>query len=326
MILSSCKKDVQGPTIIEANMIDVPQGFPEPFFPEDNSYSHDRWLLGKKLFYEKDLSRDKSINCASCHKQENGFADNINVSPGVDGAPGVRNASTLSNVAYNPFFLSEGGSATLETQIAIPFQEHNEFDLNILLAAERLNEKPELVKLSQSAYNRAIDPFVITRAIATFERSLLTGNSDYDRYYLQDDSSAMNQSELNGLSIFNGTGKCIACHIGFNFTTYAFENNGLYEVYEDSGRFRLTEVDEDMATFKVPTLRNVEFTAPYMHDGSKETLEDVVEHYSTGIKDHPNTNTILENLNLTEQEKMDLVNFLKSLSDFDFINDPKFQP
>ncbi|MFT5567167.1 MAG: cytochrome c peroxidase, partial [Glaciecola sp.] len=223
-------------------------------------------------------------------------------------------------------FLSEGGSATLETQIAIPFQEHNEFDLNILLAAERLNEKPELVKLSQSAYNRAIDPFVITRAIATFERSLLTGNSDYDRYYLQDDSSAMNQSELNGLSIFNGTGKCIACHIGFNFTTYAFENNGLYEVYEDSGRFRLTEVDEDMATFKVPTLRNVEFTAPYMHDGSKETLEDVVEHYSTGIKDHPNTNTILENLNLTEQEKMDLVNFLKSLSDFDFINDPKFQP
>jgi len=324
---SSCKKEglIDDPMDPEVNMIVVPSGFPDISFPEDNLYSYQRWLLGKKLFFENDLSRDQTINCASCHKQEYAFADNVSFSPGVDNAAGVRNASTLTNVAYNPYFLSEGGTATLETQIAIPIQEHNEFDFNIVLVAERLNLKNELVVLSQSAYGRDIDPFVITRSIATYERSILSGNSAYDKYHFQNNTSALNESELNGMALFNGEAKCNACHNDFNFTNYSFENNGLYEVYEDSGRFRLTELEEDIAKFKVPTLRNVELSSPYMHDGSVNSLENVVEHYSTGIIDHPNKNPILENLNLSEIEKVDLVNFLKSLSDYDFINETKFK-
>ncbi len=301
-------------------------GFPEISFPDDNTYTYNRWLLGKKLFYSTALSRDESISCGTCHIQSNAFADDVAFTPGVDNAPGKRNAPTLTNVAYNPYFLTEGGSATLETQIAIPIQEHNEFDFNIILIAERLNQDEELLELSDLAYGRGFDPFVITRSIANFERSIISGNSNYDKYYYQNNNSILSPSEINGMNLFNGAANCSECHGSFNFTNYSFENNGLYEVYQDSGRYRLTQLEEDIARFKVPTLRNVEYSAPYMHDGSIESLEEVIEHYSTGIQNHPNTNAILQNLYLSQEQKTDLVNFLKTLSDEDFINDQKFQP
>ena len=309
----------------EMPYLEVPRGFPDPVFPEDNAFTADRWILGKKLFYSKALSRDESISCAHCHNQQLGFADDVAVSLGVDGLPGTRNASTLTNVAYQPYFTSEGGVPTLEMQIAVPVQEHNEFDFNMVEIAERLQGHSEWNEMSQDAYGRNIDPFVITRALACFERSLLSGNSPYDQQTYQGIAHALTEEQERGMEIFEGAGMCNQCHQGFNFSNYQFENNGLYDVYADSGRYRLTHLEEDIARFKVPTLRNVEYSAPYMHNGSLETLEDVVEHYSTGIKNHMNKSPMLENLNLSAEQKSDLVAFLKALSDEDFITNIKFR-
>ena len=319
----SCSKSVESELTL--NEITTPYWFPEIDYPEDNTFTNERWELGKKLFYSKALSRDETISCAHCHNQNLAFSDGKKVSDGVDGLLGNRNAPTLSNVAYHPYFTREGGVPTLEMQIAVPVQEHNEFDFNMVELAERLKLDSELNDLAFIAYDREMDPFVITRAIATFERSLISGNSPFDQYYYKGDISKMSTSALRGKDLFFGEAKCSQCHSGFDFTTYDFENNGLYLEYEDSGRFRLTELEGDIARFKIPTLRNVEFTGPYMHDGSINTLYEVVNHYSEGINDHFNKNSELQNLYLSENQKYDLVNFLKSLSDKEFINDPKFK-
>ena len=156
----------------------------------------------------------------------------------------------------------------------------------------------------------------IDRAIACYERTLFTGKSRYDRYVYDGDSSALNASEINGMTMFfNEDADCFHCHVDYNFTDYSFQNNGLYLVYPDSGRARITGRASDVGKFKVPSLRNVELTAPYMHDGSIATLEEVVEHYNSGGQLHPNKSNVVRPKNLTTQQKQDLVNFLKALTD-----------
>lgn len=301
-------------------LLQVPDGFPEPIFPEGNELTEARWLLGKKLFFDPVLSRDSSISCASCHLPQFAFSDTAAFSPGVDGAPGTRNAPSLANVAYHPYFMREGGVPTLEMQILVPIQEHNEFDFNILLIAERLQGDSLYRAMSQTAYGREPDHFVITRAIACFERTLLSGDSAYDRNELT--SAAERGRQL----FFGEKTQCSQCHGGFNFTHYAFENNGLYEEYADPGRFRLTGLEQDRALFKVPSLRNVALTAPYMHDGSLGSLKEVVAHYSSGGAAHPNKSPLIRPLGLSAQERADLVAFLESLTDVTFVNNPKFRP
>jgi cytochrome c peroxidase len=301
-------------------LLQVPDGFPELIFPEGNELTEARWLLGKKLFFDPVLSRDSSISCASCHLPQFAFSDTAAFSPGVDGAPGTRNAPSLANVAYHPYFMREGGVPTLEMQILVPIQEHNEFDFNILLIAERLQGDSLYRAMSQTAYGREPDHFVITRAIACFERTLLSGDSAYDRNELT--SAAERGRQL----FFGEKTQCSQCHGGFNFTHYAFENNGLYEEYADPGRFRLTGLEQDRALFKVPSLRNVALTAPYMHDGSLGSLKEVVAHYSSGGAAHPNKSPLIRPLGLSAQERADLVAFLESLTDVTFVNNPKFRP
>ena len=277
------------------------------------------------LFFDPVLSRDSSISCASCHLPRYAFSDTLTFSPGVDHAPGLRNAPTLANVAYHPYFTREGGVPTLEMQILVPIQEHNEFDFNILLIADRLQRDSIYQKLSWEAYDRAPDHFVITRAIACFERSLLSGNSRYDQYYSQGKSDALSAAELRGMELFfSEKTNCSGCHGGFNFTNYAFENNGLYEEYADPGRFRLTGLEEDRALFKVPSLRNIALTGPYMHDGSLTSLEAIIEHYNSGGKDHPHKKPLIQPLHLSTQERSDLVAFLHSLTDTRFVNNPNY--
>ena len=169
------------------------------------------------------------------------FSDHTPVSFGVEDRLGTRNAPSLANVAYQPYFLREGGVPTLEMQVLVPIQEHNEFDFNIVLLAERLNDDTSYVKMAMNAYNRAPDAFVITRAIACFERSLLSGNSPYDQYIKNNNTNAMTDAQIRGMNLFfSDRTNCSTCHSGFNFTNYAFENNGLYIQYADIGRMRLT--------------------------------------------------------------------------------------
>lgn len=305
----------------------VPNGFPDIDYPADNVYSRERALLGKKLFYEPMLSRDSSVSCQTCHQQDLAFTDGERFSMGIENRKGVRNAPTLANVAYHPYFTREGGVPTLEMQALVPIQEKHEFDFNILRIAERLRENDEYNQLSQQAYGREMDYYVITRALANFQRTLISGNSAFDLFERSNDSSVLTPDARAGMRLFFGEKtKCSSCHGGFNFTNYSFQNNGLKEVYEDEGRFRLTNLESDKATFKVPSLRNVELTAPYMHNGSMESLEQVVEHYSKGGKMHPNQSSLVKPLNLSGHEKRQLVAFLKSLTDYRFLNDPQFKP
>ena len=306
-------------------LMETPLGFPEPTAPEGNEFTKLRWDLGKKLFFDKALSIDNSISCASCHHPELAFSDDKSVSLGVENRAGTRNSPTLANLVYHPYFTREGGVPTLEMQILVPIQEHNEFDFNILLIANRLSQDTTYVRMAQEAYDREPDAFVITRALACFERSLLSGYSLYDQFVNHNKADALSTAQIKGMNLFfSDRTNCATCHSDFNFTNYAFENNGLYEDYEDEGRFKLTGEEADRALFKVPTLRNVAATAPYMHDGSVGTLEDVIEHYNSGGKNHPHKSELIQPLNLSASEKEDLKQFLQSLTDEHFINNPLF--
>lgn len=328
LLLAACRKEEPLPPEPGENpvLLQIPVGFPQPQIPADNALTAERIALGKRLFYDPILSRDSTISCASCHKQSLAFADSTATSPGVEGRPGVRNSPTLANVAYQKTLLREGGLPTLEMQILVPIQEHNEFDFNILSIMERLEKNPEYVQMAQQAYGRKPDPFVITRSIAAFERTLLSGNSAFDQWYFQGKKRALSPEAQRGFALFNSERLgCNQCHSGFLFTNQAVANNGLYETYADPGRMRLTGLESDRAVFKIPTLRNVALTAPYMHDGSLKTLDAVIDHYQTGGRPHPNKSPLLKPFHLTPAERRDLLAFLTSLTDPSFLQNPDFQ-
>jgi cytochrome c peroxidase len=299
---------------------DIPAGFPEVAYPAGNEPTQARWELGKKLFFDPIMSRDLSISCSSCHAPHLAFSDSVPLSPGVDSAAGKRNAPSLTNVAYHPYFTRDGGVPTLEMHILVPIQEHNEFDTNILIIAERMAQDSSYTKMSRAAYDRVPDSFVITRALANYQRSFISGNSPYDQYAFQGKKSALNDLEKEGMDLFfSERARCTSCHGGFNFTDYGFENNGLYVQYADSGRIRFSELETDRDRFKVPSLRNLSYSAPYMHDGSIADLESVIEHYSEGIQPTKNLSNELEPLHFSAREKQQLLAFLMSLNDPSFV-------
>lgn len=304
----------------------IPKGFPIPEIPIDDFPTEAKIFLGKRLFYDPILSSDSTKSCSSCHMAHLAFSDSIALSEGIKQRIGTRNAPSLSNVVYQKALLREGGLPSLEMQVLVPIQEHNEFDENILNIVERLNNSPTYVALSNSAFNRNPDPFVITRSIAAFERTFLSGNSNYDKYTYQGKLLSLTQVEKNGMDLFfSEKTNCSSCHSGFLFSNLSFENNGIYAEYNDPGRKRLTLAEEDEGKFKVPSLRNVEITSPYMHDGSFKTLESVIDHYNSGGFYHKNKNKLIRPLNLTNIEKSELIAFLKSLTDREFINNQLFR-
>ena len=303
---------------LKLNQIEIPFGFPKIIVPEDNPLSEAKIELGKKLFFEKLLSRDSSISCATCHNPKYAFTDGLEKAKGIKDREVSRNTPTLTNIAYNTSFLRDGVNPSLEAQVIVPIHEKNEFDFHILLAAERLKKKKEYVDLSLAAFGEVPNPKVISNAIASFERTLISGNSRYDQFTFQKDSSALSINELRGMHLFNKH-NCVSCHSGFNFTNGEVVNNGLYQHYEDIGKMRVTLDSNDKGAFKVPTLRNVALTAPYMHDGSLKSLEAVVDHYIKGGFDNPNKDNRIKELRLSENDKQDLVAFLKCLTDSSFI-------
>lgn len=304
----------------------IPEGFPSVIFPEGNEYTPQRWALGKRLFYDPILSKQNTISCASCHMAANAFSDTSAFSKGDNNALGKSNAPTLTNIGYHPYFTRAGGVPTLEMQILVPIQEHDEFNTNILDIAERINAIPSYVEQSLNAYGRIPDAFVITRAIANFERSLISGNSSYDRFLLQGKASALSATERKGMNLFfSSKTNCGQCHNGINLTNYSFENNGITPNSWDSGRMRLTKMEIDRDKFKVPTLRNIALTAPYMHDGRFKTLEEVVNHYNLGGAPNKNKSVLIKPLGLSSAEQQALVAFLKTLTDHAFVNNKNFQ-
>jgi len=304
----------------ELSFKSIPKHFPKPIYPANNQLTIDRVELGRKLFFDKILSRDRTVSCATCHKPELAFTDGLPKGVGIKNRIVSRNTPTLTNVAYqNLGMMHDQGVPTLEMQILVPVQEKKEFDFNLKLIATRLKSDSEYVDLCFKAYNQEPSSFVITRAISAFERTLISGNSNYDKF-INGSKKALSVDELKGKELFFEILKCNSCHSGFNFTNLSLENNGLYtNPYPlDSGRMRITHLEKDRDLFKVPTLRNIEMTAPYMHDGSIKTLEEVIEHYSKGGQIHSNKSNKIDPFTITKKEKAQLILFLKSLTDLEF--------
>lgn len=324
--ITACNKDPQ--LVTDAPYIlHLPAGFTMPVIPSENALTEKRVELGKMLFFDPALSVDSTVSCASCHLQHFAFTDQKKLSMGVQGRLGIRNAPSLGNIAYHPYQFRDGGVPTLEQQVLAPINDKNEMNFSVPEVVERMLSNEEYVQLSRVAYNREPDAFVLTRALAAYQRTLITGNSRFDKFYFQNDSNALNDSEKRGWQLFSsGRVNCSACHSGFDFTDYSFRNIGLYEMYADTGRKRITLIDEDYGKFKVPSLRNVELTAPYMHDGSMATLEEVIEHFNSGGKNNQYKDALVQPLNLTSDEKQDLLNFLSSLTDVAFIENAEFAP
>ena len=304
--------------------LDIPGHFPDIVVPEDNQPTVARVALGEKLFFDPVLSIDSSLACTSCHLPSQAFTDGKPVSPGVKGRLGKRNSPTLLNVAYVDKINKDGGVKSLDLQALVPIEDENEMGISILKVAERLKQNSNYRELAQKAYGRLPDAYVVTRALASFLRTLYSGSSPYD-WWLQGDSLALTGQQQLGLSLFESKRlNCMACHRGFNLTNHAFENNGLYLEYQDIGRALITMDSSDIGKFRVPSLRNVGVTAPYMHDGSIPSLDSVINHYtSVHLKTRPLKSAHLHPFYLNQKEKDALVAFLHALTDEAFISNSK---
>ncbi|MGB0369621.1 MAG: cytochrome-c peroxidase, partial [Flavobacteriales bacterium] len=320
LLIAGCSKTPNAPYELA-----IPSWFPEMEIPEENQLTHARVELGRKLFYEPLLSSDSSVSCSSCHLQEKAFSDFTAQSSGVNGIVGTRNAPTLANIGYSTSFFHDGGVPTLELQSQSPIFSADEMNFTIAGFLARIENNQEYKLMFQEAYNRAPDAFGISRAIACFERTLISGNSRFDQYEYQDKKDALTEQEIRGKDLFfSSETECSSCHVPPLFTDYSFQNIGLYTTYIDSGRAKISRLTEDRGKFKTPTLRNIELTAPYMHNGSLVTLEEAVEHFNAGGVGHPNQNPMVKPLGLSEQDKADLVSFLKTLTDHDFVSNAAF--
>lgn len=304
----------------------IPADFPPMRIPAENPLTDAKVRLGRFLFFDKRLSRDSSTSCGSCHKPEHAFADTGRVSFGFQGLSTQKNSPTLTNVGYVPLLFAEGGIPSLEQQVLAPILSHNEFNMTQSELEARLSLFPEYRPLFRDAFgDEQVSLQRITYAIASFERTILSGNSAFDRWN-RGDNTALSLAAQRGEALFFGeTGDCWHCHNGFNLTTNSFHNIGLDSNTFKTGRILITANPADEGKFKVPTLRNLALTAPYMHDGRFKTLEEVVRHYNTGGKPHPQKDPLIRPLGLSEQDISDLVEFLKSLTDTSFTRNPSLQ-
>jgi len=299
-----------------------PLGLPPVQWPPDNQYTREKAELGRLLFFDKRMSSDQSVGCASCHAPEHAFGDSQPVATGIGGQKGGRSAPTVINRAYSTFQFWDGRASSLEDQAKGPLA--NPLEMTSYKDADQAHKAcvtclkgiPGYVARFKKVFGT--EDFTIdhvTKAIATFERTVLSGDAPFDRCQ-EGDKKAMTSEQVRGMQIFYDKTACDSCHIGFNFSDGSYVNIGIGmdKVSPDLGRYMVTRREEDKGAFKVPTLREIEHTGPYMHDGSLKTLEDVVEHYNKGGIKNPWLDQRLKPLNLTPAEKKDLVAFLKALS------------
>lgn len=320
------------PVVVLTPLLDVtkPAGFPAASLlesaPPDNALTEARAQLGKRLFFEQRLSRTGAVSCGNCHLQQHGFSDPMPVSSGVDGRQGTRNAPALLNLAWGNSFFWEGRAATLEEQATQPIAHPDEMDLPLPEAVARLAADSAYAQAFADAYGSPPTEATLRKALASFVRALVSGNSAYDRH-LRGDDTGFGEPERRGLAIFlTDKGACFHCHPAGMLTNEGFFNNGTFKEGGDPGRQAFTGRTGDRGKFKVPALRNIAATAPYMHDGSLTTLEDVVEHYDRGGTGHSTTDPQIQPLALSPDDKADLLAFLRSLTDETFLVDPRYRP
>ena len=310
---------VIGPEILDS-MKTLPGGLgalPEVQLPADNPATPEKIELGKRLFFEKRLSGDMSTSCATCHAPEKAFTDGLVRSRGFNGKTLRRNSPTVLNAAYNSAQFWDGRAATLDEQCKGPLLSPDEMNMaSETQIVERLSAIPGYRKDFQEVFGAPPSLNLVAKAVSAFERTLVTPDSRFDRY-AAGDKKALTDPEKRGLVLFFGKAACSECHKGSNFTDNKYHNLGFGQAPgspNDAGRFEISHNPEDQGAFKTPTLRNVALTGPYMHDGSSKTLEDVIDLYDRGGGDDPNKSKLVYKLELTPQEKSDLVAFLKSLT------------
>ncbi len=353
LLLFSCREEedpsknnhIYKPTAVSPTEI-FPTEFGMPPLPADNPFTVEGIYLGRMLFYDPILSIDSSISCSSCHIQEFAFADPQKLSTGVFGLKTGRNAPSLFNMAYSRKFFWDARVNTLRDLVFEPIQAHNEMAMTLPLLETRLRRNQKYIDYFNKAFNTEPNLLDMSKAMEQFLLSIVSKDSRFNQFFPGTNSHLLNASELRGAFIFNGLvdfdaqGKtkgadCFHCHGGEmaqqqNPLMGGIASNGLPGAVVDKGVGGITNRSQDLGTFKAPSLLNIALTAPYMHDGRFNTLEEVVEHYSTGVNyDHPNIHPQMSahggiQLNLSQEQKDDLLAYLRTMTDFTFISNPAY--
>jgi len=348
LVLGSCQPDkdhvrMNWPPTGTPLQVQVPANFPAMPIPANNPFTEEGVSLGRFLFYEELLSGDNTMSCASCHSPAAAFTDDGNqFSTGIDGIQGTRNSMALINLAWDTRYFWDGRVFTLEDQILQPVRDPIEMHSTWPNTMDKLQAHDAYPALFQAAFGTStIDSLLVAKAIAQFLRTMISGNSAFDRF--QRGEGLLSFEASSGLGLWDREGgfppavpigqggfDCFHCHptAGGRFTDGLLHNNGLDSQFTDLGAGGVTGLAADMGRFKTPTLRNIALTAPYMHDGRFQTLEEVVEHYDSGGHPSPTVDVFMKytsgGLQLTPEKKQYLLAFLNSLTDMDFVNNPAF--
>lgn len=334
--VSACKKENAEDPVTDTGdghthiHIPIPPGLPAMNIPANNPTTVEGVALGRKLFYDPILSGNNTISCASCHRQAYAFSDStLQYSIGIDFLPGTRNAMPIFNLGYAPGLFWDGGAADLESQVIGPIQNPVEMHEELTTCIGELNNSTEYRSLFQAAFGTTtVTTPLVMKAIAQFERTMLSAGSKFDKY--QQGLDSLTPQEVRGMELFSdpAKGDCNHCHIlGSTFTDFEYRNNGLDSISADSGRARITLRATDMGKFKTPSLRNIEVTGPYMHDGRFQNLQQVMNHYNTGFHYTANLDPNLQAIQkgrLSQQDMDDIISFLRTLTDYEFMSNPAY--
>lgn len=333
-VMASCSSDDQYASIPENSPYDlvIPSNFPDIQQDIANNYPTKYGVeLGRKLFYDARLSKDNTISCAFCHEQTSAFTHHgHDFSHGINNLVGIRNAPAVQNMIFQSEYFYDGASNSLEMLSIVPIHNPVEMDETLPTIAEKLKQDAEYVRLFGGAFeNQQISSANILKALGQFMTIMISADSKYDKYIRNEMGGTLDTQELQGLALFQNN--CASCHSTDIFTDNSFRNNGLppNPNLNDLGRETVTGFEYDRYKFKVPSLRNVALTAPYMHDGRFGSLQSVLNFYSNGVRNTQNLDPILQQhtalgIPLTQEEKLAIIAFLKTLTDEKFITNPEF--
>lgn len=314
--------------ITEPNLFTKPAGWPDPVYDfSKNPLSQEKVELGRILFYDPILSRDSTISCASCHLSYTAFTHtDHDLSHGIEDRIGTRNSSALTNLAWSPYFMWDGAVNHLDMQALAPISHHDEMDFSINGVVERLNNNKRYNQLFSEAWlDDDITGEMFLKTISQFILTIVTANSKYDKVMRSEPGVKFSQQEERGLVLFRS--KCESCHREPLFTDYSFQNNGLPvdPTLNDLGRMTVTKDPIDSLKFKVPSLRNIEYSDPYMHDGRFRKLKFVMRHYGYGMVEHKTLAPQLKGkIQLSPEDREDLIAFLLTLTDKEFLYNEDF--